>query len=53
MANDTGQFYAIEVNTSPGMTNHSLFPMAAKKQGISFKSLVNEILYLSLNGQSL
>lgn len=36
--------WIIEVNTVPGMTNHSLVPMAAKQDGISFKQLVLEIL---------
>lgn len=43
----TGQFYFLEVNTSPGMTGHSLVPMAAKTAGISFEDLVMRILDLS------
>ncbi|SEF88652.1 D-alanine--D-alanine ligase [Nitrosomonas ureae] len=43
----TGQFYFLEVNTSPGMTGHSLVPMAAKTAGISFEDLVMRILNLS------
>ncbi|PTQ88133.1 D-alanine--D-alanine ligase [Nitrosomonas ureae] len=43
----TGQFYFLEVNTSPGMTSHSLVPMAAKTAGISFEDLVMRILDLS------
>lgn len=43
----TGQFYFLEVNTSPGMTGHSLVPMAAKTAGISFEDLVTRILDLS------
>ena len=31
--------YFLEVNTSPGMTGHSLVPMAAKQAGISFDEL--------------
>lgn len=42
-----GQFYFLEVNTSPGMTSHSLVPMAAKTAGISFEDLVMRILDLS------
>ena len=34
----------IEVNTVPGMTGHSLVPMAAKQAGISFDDLVLSIL---------
>lgn len=43
----TGQFYFLEVNTSPGMTGHSLVPMAARTAGISFEDLVTRILDLS------
>ena len=45
--NQTGQFYFLEANTSPGMTSHSLVPMAAKTAGISFEDLVMRILVLS------
>ncbi len=36
--------YFLEVNTSPGMTSHSLVPMAAKHAGIDFDELVVRIL---------
>ena len=36
--------YLLEVNTSPGMTSHSLVPMAAKAVGMSYADLVLEIL---------
>jgi D-alanine-D-alanine ligase len=36
--------YLLEVNTSPGMTSHSLVPMAAKAIGLSYADLVLEIL---------
>lgn len=39
-----GAFYLLEANTSPGMTSHSLVPMAAKEAGISFSQLVSRIL---------
>lgn len=42
--NDMGNHYFLEVNTSPGMTDHSLVPMAAKAAGISFDELVIRIL---------
>ena len=42
-----GRFYFLEANTSPGMTSHSLVPMAAKAAGIDFKELVLRILSLS------
>jgi D-alanine-D-alanine ligase len=38
----------LEVNTVPGMTDHSLVPIAAKEAGISFSQLVLEILESSL-----
>ncbi len=40
----------IEVNTVPGMTDHSLVPMAAKAIGCDFDELVWRILETSLNG---
>lgn len=43
----TGIPYFLEANTSPGMTNHSLVPMAAKEAGITFEDLVLRILKLS------
>jgi D-alanine-D-alanine ligase len=39
-----GSFHFLDVNTSPGMTNHSLVPMAAKQAGLSFGELCVEIL---------
>lgn len=48
MADRNENFYLLEVNTVPGMTTHSLVPMAAKQEGLDFKSLVAEILTLSL-----
>lgn len=39
-----GTFSMLEMNTSPGMTNHSLVPMAAKVYGLSFADLVITIL---------
>jgi len=38
------QPWLIEVNTVPGMTDHSLVPMAARQAGISFENLVLRIL---------
>ena len=40
----TGRAYFLEVNTSPGMTGHSLVPMAAKQAGIDFAELAVRIL---------
>jgi D-alanine-D-alanine ligase len=42
--------YFLEVNTIPGMTDHSLVPMAAKAYGLSFDDLVLEILELAYVG---
>jgi D-alanine-D-alanine ligase len=39
--------YFLETNTSPGMTSHSLVPMAAKTAGILFDDLVIKILELA------
>ncbi len=39
-----GSFTFLEVNTSPGMTGHSLVPMAAREAGIAFADLCVEIL---------
>ena len=36
--------YLLEINTVPGMTSHSLVPIAAKASGISFEELVIKIL---------
>jgi D-alanine-D-alanine ligase len=35
-----GTPYLLEMNTSPGMTSHSLVPMAAKAVGVSYADLV-------------
>lgn len=43
----SGKPYFLEANTSPGMTDHSLVPMAAKTAGISFEDLVIRILELA------
>ena len=47
MADGEGSFQLLEVNTSPGMTSHSLVPMAAKQAGYSFPQLVARILELA------
>ena len=44
MIDNNQQPWLIEVNTVPGMTSHSLVPMAAKQAGISFDELCIEIL---------
>ena len=44
---ESGQPQLIEINTVPGMTDHSLVPMAAKQTGIGFDDLVWRILKTS------
>jgi D-alanine-D-alanine ligase len=44
---DTGVPYLLEMNTSPGMTSHSLVPMAAKAAGVSYEDLVLWLLMQS------
>ncbi|WP_421550729.1 D-alanine--D-alanine ligase [Kluyvera intermedia] len=47
MQDNDGQYYLLEANTSPGMTSHSLVPMAARQAGMSFSQLVVRILDLA------
>ena len=47
MAGEDGQPLVLEVNTVPGMTSHSLVPMAAKQDGIDFDELCWRILETS------
>jgi len=44
MLNRQGRPYLLEVNTSPGMTDHSLVPMAARAVGLSYEELCLKIL---------
>ena len=44
----TGKPYLLEMNTSPGMTSHSLVPMAAKAAGIEYADLVLWLLSQTL-----
>jgi D-alanine-D-alanine ligase len=39
--------YLLEINTSPGMTSHSLVPMSAKAAGISYPELCMQVLQLA------
>jgi D-alanine-D-alanine ligase len=43
----SGKFHFIEINTTPGMTDHSLVPMAAREAGIGFDELVWRVLETS------
>lgn len=45
-----GRPFVLEVNTVPGMTDHSLVPMAARAAGIEFDELVWRILEATLHG---
>ncbi|QWD60291.1 D-alanine--D-alanine ligase [Polynucleobacter sp. MWH-UH35A] len=45
----TGKPYLLEMNTSPGMTSHSLVPMAAKAAGIEYADLVLWLLSQTLH----
>ena len=47
MADTTGRALLLEVNTIPGMTDHSLVPMAARASGIDFDELVWRVLETS------
>ncbi len=49
MRDAKGAFWLLEVNTVPGMTDHSLVPMAARAAGIDFDALVVRILETSLD----
>lgn len=53
MLDEQGIPWLIEVNTIPGMTSHSLVPMAAAQAGIGFNELVVRILETSLSRDSL
>ena len=44
MQDADGKFWLLEVNTVPGMTDHSLVPMAARAAGLDFQQLVLAIL---------
>mgnify|MGYP003337351358 CR=1 FL=1 len=44
---DDGKVFLLEMNTIPGMTGHSLVPMAARAAGIAFDDLAMRILELA------
>ncbi len=44
LVDEQGKHYLLEANTSPGMTDHSLVPMAARQAGMDFGQLVLKIL---------
>ncbi|WP_339511323.1 D-alanine--D-alanine ligase [Pseudomonas sp. RL_15y_Pfl2_60] len=51
MQDANGAFWLLEVNTVPGMTDHSLVPMAAKAAGLDFQQLVLAILADSIEAR--
>jgi len=52
MRDEVGQFYLLEANSIPGMTDHSLVPIAAKQAGMDFDTLVLNILTSSMTGDA-
>jgi D-alanine-D-alanine ligase len=48
MMDGAGNAYFLEVNTAPGMTDHSLPPKAARAVGIEYRDLVVRVLALTL-----
>ena len=50
MLDGEGRPFLLEMNTSPGMTGHSLVPMAARAAGLSFETLCLKILELARLG---
>lgn len=51
MQDANGAFWLLEVNTVPGMTDHSLVPMSAKAAGLDFQQLVLAILADSIEAR--
>ncbi len=49
LMDEAGNHFFLELNTNPGMTDHSLVPMAAKATGMSFDELVMNILSMTLS----
>lgn len=48
MQDKQGRFYLLEVNTVPGMTDHSFIPLAAERAGLGFDELLLRVLELHL-----
>jgi len=49
LMDEAGNHYFLEVNTAPGMTDHSLVPMAARVNGMDYPALVRRVLELAAN----
>ena len=48
LMDEAGNHYFLEVNTSPGMTDHSLVPMAARVAGMAYPALVRRVLEMAV-----
>jgi D-alanine-D-alanine ligase len=49
LMDEDGKHYFLEVNSAPGMTDHSLVPMAARVNGLDYPALVRRVLELAAN----
>ncbi len=49
LMDEAGNHYFLEVNTAPGMTDHSLVPMGARVAGMEYPALVRRVLELATN----
>ena len=49
LMDEAGNHYLLEVNTAPGMTDHSLVPMGARVAGLDYPALVRRVLELAAN----
>jgi D-alanine-D-alanine ligase len=49
MVTDDGEIYFLEVNTLPGLTENSLYPLALNKVGIQMSEFLDHVLTLALN----
>lgn len=49
LMDEEGNHYFLEVNTAPGMTDHSLVPMGARVAGMEYPALVRRVLELAAN----
>jgi len=49
LMDEEGNHYFLEVNTAPGMTDHSLVPMGARAAGMDYPALVRRVLELAAN----
>ncbi|MBS4019272.1 D-alanine--D-alanine ligase [Azonexus hydrophilus] len=49
LMDEDGNHYFLEVNTAPGMTDHSLVPMGARAAGMDYPALVRRVLELAAN----